>query len=454
MHSDLGPLGKPPQVAAPFTLVASNPMKPSMHLRIALVVLAAIAAGCTNADSSDSSTTSPPTTSLQATTTMDAPPSSITTSAPTSAPVTTVLPITETVASGVGVGFGTSEECPGLTPASTTGSITWADGERLWEADETGAAACLFHTRGTIESVEWGPQGDRLLINDRLIVGGPANGQVIPANVDWQFTFPSGLNLIGIESDGALTKWRTDGQNELLLSVLTRHEAVAYHPSGLHIAVGGDQLPSEPGFDATEGVFIAGNDGSAAVNLVSGSEVEIVDVAFSNDASTLYFIAAHDGVLHMHTVATVPLETESGARQLGTGSEDSATTLAASANGGFESIRVHPSNAFLALWTGDLCAPHGSGGFQVFSGDDAPVVQAFGPTSALGLIGDDPTVVSVATISGPCKGPHDVTLMSANVETRESMALPLSGAAVAAAVRAKAAPHQHDLVDVEIAAFA
>lgn len=426
-----------------------------MRMRVGLVALALVVGSCT-ADADPVTTTASPTTS--STTTTTAPPTTSeapTTTVGTSSTTTTAPPNTTPIASGAGVTLATSAECQGLAEPQTAGTVTWSDDERLWEASADGETRCLAHVDGVIDSLLWGPTGDRALVNGRLIVGGPNAGAVAPADIEWTFTYPTGLNLVGIQ-DGAVVKW-IDGARLEVLDAIDTVEAVAYHPSGLHIAVGGAEPPPDPDLDTTEGIFIADSSGNSPVNLVLGFDVEIRDIAFSNDASRMYFVAAHDDLVHFHSIDTVPFESEDGFRQLGSGAEEFAVTYATSSGSGrieFDRIAVHHSDPALVLWTTGPCAPEGSRGFQVFAGDEASVVQALGPASALGFLGDDPATITVAAVTGPCEGPRDVGLMSAHLETGEVDNIPLAGNATAAAVRASVAPHLYDLVDVEIVGFA
>ncbi len=428
-----------------------------MRFRIAVVVGAIVAAACSGAGPTTSTTL--PAASSSAPPTSSAPGTSQDTSTTTTsvaAPTTTVEPVNLVeFVTGAGVTLATSEDCRGLTDPIGAGTITWSDGARIWEGVVDGGVTCLFHVEGELTSMEWSPQGDRMLLNESLIVGGPAGGQVARTGMDWNFTFPTGLNLVGIDA-GSVVKWQSDGVGETLLSPISDPSVVAYHPSGLHIAVGGIDAPADPDFDSTDGIFIAESDGANPVNLVLGLGATIRDIRFSNDGSQMYFIAEHDGLIHFHSIEAIPADVE-GTPVLGSAAEDFAVTHATSSGGGrveFSDLIVHPTLPRVAAWTTPECEPVGSRGFQIIAGDDASLVQAIGPASAVGFLNSGPNAVIVVAMSGPCGGPRGLGLISADLETGEVDNVPIAGDVLAAAVRNIAAPHKHDLVDVEIVGFA
>lgn len=431
-----------------------------MRFRIGLLVLVLGMASCTGAEG-DTTTTAPPT--AAPTSTAAAPSTTTTTTvAPSTNPPDTTVPATTAppsnlaeFASGAGVTLSTSDQCAGLTDPVASGTVTWSDGERMWEGQVEGDIRCLFHVAGDVQSLTWAPQGDRLLVNSQLIVGGPSSGQVASPDVDWRFTYPSGLNLVGV-ADGRLLKWDTAAQTEIELDTLTTSEAVGYHPTGLHFAVAGVEQPAAADLDPTEGIFIAESSGADPVNLVLGFDVSFRDIAFANDGSILYFVAEHNDLIHFHSIETIPFEDE-GVRRLGSGAEDFAITHATSSGDGrieFSNLLVHPSRPDVAAWTTPPCPVDDRRGFQVISGATASLVQGIGPASAIGLLGEDPTTVVVATIAGPCDAPRELAIMTASIETGEVNTVPLAGNVTAAAVRSVAAPAIYDLVDVEIVGFA
>ncbi|NND01823.1 MAG: hypothetical protein HKN91_03470 [Acidimicrobiia bacterium] len=358
-------------------------------------------------------------------------------------------------ATGAGVTLATSADCPGLTEAIEAGSVTWSDGAHIWEGAVDAATTCLFHVVGELNAIEWAPQGDRMLVNNRLVVGGPANGKVAPAGIEWSFTAPTGLNLIGID-DGRLVKWLSGTNAVTVIDPISNHATVAYHPSGLHLAVGGTEQPEDADLDPTDGIFITGSDGADPVNLVLGLGATIRDISFANDGSQMYFIAEHDGLIHFHSTLMIPDVVED-TLVLGAGAEEWATTHATASGGGrieFAKTIVHPTLPSVAAWTTAQCEPVGSRGFQIIAGADASLVQAIGPASAIGFLNSDPTRVIVVAVSGSCNGLRDVGFMTASLETGETNNVPIAGNVTVAAVRNISAPHKHDLVGVEIVGFA
>lgn len=357
-------------------------------------------------------------------------------------------------ATGAGLTVSTSQVCPGLGDPVAQGALTVASDETIEQLVVDAESGCLFHVDGIVTTMEWGPQGDRILLNDRLIVGGPANGQIVPEGVDWEFTYPTGLNLIGIRG-GAIVKFVPATGAEETLTPITKHSAVSYHPSGLHVAVGGLEQPPEADLDPIEGIFISERDGNDAVNLILGFGTTIHDIQFANDGSRMYFLAEHDGQLHFHSIETVPSDIE-GTPVLGAGAEDFATTHASASGAGrveFTKLLVHPNHPEIAAWTTAECDP-GSKGFQIIAGEDGSLIQAIGSASAIGLLDSSPDAVIVAAVSGACDGLRELGLMSVDLESGEVVNIPAAEGFRAAAVRNVVTAAKYDLSGVEIVGFA
>jgi len=365
------------------------------------------------------------------------------------------------VLAGAGVSFSTSADCTGLGSASTTGSVTWFDTERMWEVTAEGGVRCLFLITGDVVSIGWGPRGDRALINGTLVLGGEFEGAELPDNASWQFSYPTGKNLIGIDENGSVVKYLSESAAATVIDPITAHLAVAYHPSGLHIAISGDQVFDET-LDPARGIFLANSDGTEPVNLAASFDADIIDVVFSNDAASIFFVADHGEDYHLHGNSVVPFELEDGTRQLGQGAEELAATLATAPKGAglsYDTIVVHPADPSPIGWTSRRCGD-GSPAFRVIDSSDlsegaatnTPLVEGGG--EALGFLGGDPLVITVAAFGGPCGGPGDLTLHTLDRASGTTEEAVIAGNVTAAAVRSEVAPHEWDLVDVAIAGFA
>jgi hypothetical protein len=140
----------------------------------------------------------------------------------------------------------------------------------------------------------------------------PAASQEVEAgarSIEW--SRPTGKSFVYISADGShLLKRTSRGLDERNISFLRRHDQVAYHPAGTHIAVSGLSLDDPPVY----GLWLATNLGQDVRPLVRGESVNrIGSFALFHDG-TVAFTADHGDHWDVHlasasdvgTIATGP----------------------------------------------------------------------------------------------------------------------------------------------------
>lgn len=316
-----------------------------------------------------------------------APAPSITT-AP-SPPVTTP-PVTTTPPPGPIDAADLPATCDAGAPGPTQ-TLAFVAGGSAWAMDPaTGDLTCLF----TVEDpgpFAWGPLGDRVVVGNGEVVG-PDGGPIVRAE-DMGSTFgwskPTGKSLVYVRGDDeVLSKQRlTGGDPEPLLELPAgTYEAVAYHPSGLAMAVSvhdGDEPQ----------IFIATNEGAREKRVVVGlSAVSFPSLAFDETGQNLYYVAEHKGgYVQVHRV-------DLGAAALVDGWRSDAPL------GQATGLFVAPDGSRVAVTVseGDCDTSTAMTGFL---DDLEPALpDADGPTHALGYLDDRRVLVGV----GGCGGSMDL----------------------------------------------
>ena len=192
---------------------------------------------------------------------------------------------------------GLPDTCTSAGALPPGGQVSFVKENRVYVVSPTGAGTRCVITVTRPEPIQWGPVGDRFLVaafdhvdvySDRkpVTIGGPGGHARLQG-----WSRPTGKNVVFISSDGRkLVKSPFEGGDAIDISFLSRHDEVAYHPSGAQIAVIGQTR------DGRYGIFLATNEGKKATEVVPVSnEDSFYGVTYSHDGNTLYYIAdLHD----------------------------------------------------------------------------------------------------------------------------------------------------------------
>jgi hypothetical protein len=234
----------------------------------------------------------------------------------TSAPTTTTPTVTTAPSTGTtSPSTGPSEEPTGPTvlgaalpdgcdqgeakPSQTVAFV--ADG-RAWALSPGGTLTCLFETTDP-GPFTWGPQGDRVVLGGgdvRFPFGGDdrAATGLGAAPFDWGRPIGKAIVYVPAEAGGTRKLFMDDGSDEALSGLPNgTYEDIAYHPSGLALAL------SVKAKDGTPGIYVSTNEGDRADRIVVGvSATDFPSVDFTSDGRYLLYLAEHKGdyvQLHM-----------------------------------------------------------------------------------------------------------------------------------------------------------
>jgi hypothetical protein len=191
--------------------------------------------------------------------------------------------------------------------ASAEGEVSFARDGKLFSFDpQSGALHCLAEIDRTPQSLDWNPAGDRLLVDQDLIV--TASGQhpsgFVPGTQGLSWSHPAGTALIAPEEDGGgLRHVSADTPtDETDVGSLAVTWAAAYHPSGLAIVSAGIDDAGIPG------LFLADNRGNDPRPLVvlDDPTTRITEVAFAHNGDWVTFVHDHtDGALYVGSPAHI-----------------------------------------------------------------------------------------------------------------------------------------------------
>ena len=182
---------------------------------------------------------------------------------------------------------------------SVDGEITFSRDGDLYSFDPaSGDLRCLAHVDRDPHRLDWNPAGDRLLVDDDLLVSaaGRRPSGFAPGTAGISWTQPQGTALIAPSADGSALRHvsASNPTDEIDVSSLATTWAAAYHPSGLAIA--------SAGVDRTgrAGLFLADNRGSDPQLLVflDDPATRITEIAFGPTGDWIMFV-------HDHTAGTV-----------------------------------------------------------------------------------------------------------------------------------------------------
>lgn len=229
--------------------------------------------------------------------------SSPTTSGP-STPSSTGTPSPSAEPSGpLAFGQPLPADCP-QEAVRASQTVTFVAAGRAWALSPANERlTCLFRTDDPGPFV-WGPQGDRVLLGGMRILFldgsemGPADAPNIPLAFDWGR--PVGKSVVFRDDRAeAPSKYVLADDEVYSLGKMPdgTYEDIAYHPSGLALAV------SVKAKNGTPGIYVSTNEGERPDRIVVGvSATDFPSVDFTSDGRTLLYLAAHKGEyaqLHM-----------------------------------------------------------------------------------------------------------------------------------------------------------
>ena len=201
------------------------------------------------------------------------------------------LPPATTLASGAELPRG----CLGRAPVPRQTVAFVADG-RAWALDpDRGRLACLFEVADP-GPFEWGPQGDRVLL-DGVEIRGVTNEAPNFPRIDTRLVAFDWGNPIGLAVVYAARGERTpekrfmdDGRVEALTALPRgRYLDVAYHPSGLALGFVVDR-------HGEQSIWLSTNEGTDPIRLVfSKGGTRFTSIAFTPDGQHLVWTAQHAG---------------------------------------------------------------------------------------------------------------------------------------------------------------
>ena len=182
---------------------------------------------------------------------------------------------------------------PGTTGAGQT--LAFVAGGRAWAlAPRSGRLTCLFEVART-GPFAWGPQGDRVLIGGgdvRFLAGGDDVHVDRLGTTPFGWGRPIGKAIVYAEVRASPGKVSMDDGSVISLRDLPRgsYEAIAYHPSGLALAV---SVADDGG---TPQIFLSTNEGLRPKRIVVGvSATHFPSLGFTDGGRRLIYLADHLG---------------------------------------------------------------------------------------------------------------------------------------------------------------
>ena len=206
-------------------------------------------------------------------------------------PESSAAPPATTLASGAELPSG----CVGGRPLPRQ-TVAFVAGGRAWILDpDRERLMCLFKVADP-GSFAWGPQGDRVLLEDLEVRGLTSEAPTLPSvgsrPVAFDWGHPIGLAVVfAARGDRTLQKrFMDDGHVEALPSLPRgRYLSVAYHPSGLALAFVIDR-------HGEQAIWLSTNEGTDPVRLVfSEGGTRFTSIAFTPDGHRLVWTAQHAG---------------------------------------------------------------------------------------------------------------------------------------------------------------
>jgi hypothetical protein len=181
--------------------------------------------------------------------------------------------------------------CP-AGDASPTQTIAFVASGRAWALSPAGRLTCLFEIDDPGPFV-WGPQGDRVLLGGMEVRFFDGTSVVVePASDVFDFGRPIGKALVWHADGAGSRKYSFDEEAVERLPELPKghYRDIAYHPSGLALALSVEE-PS-----GTPGIYLSTNEGERPKRIVVGlSATDFPSVDFTADGRFLLYLADHKG---------------------------------------------------------------------------------------------------------------------------------------------------------------
>lgn len=284
------------------------------------------------------------------------------------------------------------------------GQITFVRDDKIVAASPDGEPeTCLVDLERTsiaptATPLSWNARGDAVIVDDVAVFAGTRRTfRVVdrrPERAVW--SRPNGTSVVYVATDGRLMKRPSAGGPADDISFLQRHDDVAYHPAGTHIATTGVTTKG------TYGLFLATNVGTGRRLLARGERARLITgLRFSDDGQYLYYTARHGpGNWHLH--------------RLGIGADRSFVTLD-DGRSGFE-YTVSPRSARTIAWfsVGD-CAEGEAGKFHArgpgTSGLDIPAELRATDLRPVGWLPGRELVVASSPVSCSTTAARDVYVL-------------------------------------------
>jgi hypothetical protein len=174
-----------------------------------------------------------------------------------------------------------------------SGEATVVVDGRLYGLGATGTEPrCLADGIDTID-IEWGPQGDRIRVDSRVLTDSVEVS--LPAAANYIWTTPTGSRTLAVAPD-RLWKVDLDDMTESDITFLAENEAAAYHPAGEHMLVIGTNAEGQ------YGLWLATNQGADPL-LIAFDELAKMSEPEWSWLNEPMFIAKHiNGPWHIHLV--------------------------------------------------------------------------------------------------------------------------------------------------------
>jgi len=172
------------------------------------------------------------------------------------------------------------------------GEITFISGDLLWGATPNGSSVRCLGTlsRGQRGLVQWSPNGQRALLNGSSVldVDGVRGSGFDPGSPRTRWEFPDGAGLVATSTTGRTVVRRdaTNASARTQVEFISRTTALAMHPHGDAIVVGGKDADITGVYASPE------SDGGPSRTLLTlaSPDASISDVAVDAAGDTVYAI--------------------------------------------------------------------------------------------------------------------------------------------------------------------